>query len=70
MQKIDLLDCTIRDGGYVNDWKFTTTQVRECYKACSKSGVDYMEIGYKSNENVFPRLGHPFKYIYFLSEFF
>ena len=47
-KKIDLLDCTIRDGGYVNDWKFTTSQVRECYKACSKSGVDYMEIGFRN----------------------
>ena len=50
MQKIKLLDCTIRDGGYVNDWKFTKDQVRECYKACSISGVDYMEIGYESHQ--------------------
>ena len=48
MTKIKLLDCTIRDGGYVNDWKFTKTQVRECYKACSTSGVDYMEIGFRN----------------------
>jgi 4-hydroxy 2-oxovalerate aldolase len=47
-KKIDLLDCTIRDGGYVNDWKFTDTQVKECYKACSESGVDYMEIGFRN----------------------
>jgi len=43
-----LLDCTIRDGGYVNDWKFSDQQVRECYIACSKSNVDYMEIGFKN----------------------
>jgi hypothetical protein len=34
MKKIDLLDCTIRDGGYVNDWKFTDKTVRECYEGC------------------------------------
>ena len=48
MTKIKLLDCTIRDGGYVNDWKFTDKQVRECYIACSNSDVEYMEIGFKN----------------------
>jgi 4-hydroxy 2-oxovalerate aldolase len=43
-----LLDCTIRDGGYVNDWKFTEEQMRECYVACSNAGVDYMEIGFRN----------------------
>jgi len=43
-----LLDCTIRDGGYVNDWNFTEEQIRECYLACSNSGVDYMEIGFRN----------------------
>jgi 4-hydroxy 2-oxovalerate aldolase len=43
-----LLDCTIRDGGYVNDWKFSDEQIRECYIACSKSNIDYMEIGFRN----------------------
>jgi 4-hydroxy 2-oxovalerate aldolase len=43
-----LLDCTIRDGGYVNDWKFTEEQMRECYVACSNAGVDYIEIGFRN----------------------
>jgi len=45
---IELLDCTIRDGGYVNNWKFTDEQVRECYNACSSANVDYMEIGFRN----------------------
>jgi 4-hydroxy 2-oxovalerate aldolase len=45
---MQLLDCTIRDGGYVNDWKFTEKQVRECYLACSQAGVDYMELGFRN----------------------
>jgi 4-hydroxy 2-oxovalerate aldolase len=48
MTKIEILDCTIRDGGYVNEWRFTEEQIRECYKACSLSGVDYMEIGFRN----------------------
>lgn len=43
-----ILDCTIRDGGYVNDWNFSDEQVRECYIACSESNVDYMEIGFRN----------------------
>lgn len=43
-----ILDCTIRDGGYVNNWKFTKEQVSECYRACSDAGVDYMEIGFRN----------------------
>lgn len=46
--KIKILDCTIRDGGYVNDWQFTDEQVRQCYLACSNSNIDYMEIGFRN----------------------
>ena len=62
MTKIKLLDCTIRDGGYVNDWKFTDKQVRECYIACSNSGVEYMEIGFKNlkKPDLLKKYGKPF----------
>ena len=62
MSHIKLLDCTIRDGGYVNDWKFTDEQVRECYVACSKSGVDYMEIGFRNlkTSNLVSKYGKTF----------
>ena len=43
-----LLDCTIRDGGYVNNWNFSDEQVQQCYKACALSGVDYIEIGFRN----------------------
>jgi len=48
MSKIKLLDCTIRDGGYVNNWFFSDEQIKECYKSCSNAGVDYMEIGFRN----------------------
>lgn len=44
-----ILDCTIRDGGLVNNWDFSVDFVRDVYKALSKAGVDYMEIGYKNS---------------------
>lgn len=44
--KTEILDCTIRDGGYVNNWAFDKKMVREVYRAVSKSGIDYVELGY------------------------
>ena len=47
--EIKLVDCTIRDGGYLNNWEFTTKQVIDCYKAVSSADYDYFEIGFKTN---------------------
>jgi 4-hydroxy 2-oxovalerate aldolase len=46
---VKVLDCTIRDGGLVNNWEFSVDFVREVYKSLSSAGVDYMEIGYKNS---------------------
>ena len=43
-----LLDCTIRDGGYVNNWEFTDEEVKELYKCCSLDGFNYFEIGFRT----------------------
>jgi len=48
MHNYEILDCTIRDGGYVNNWKFSKEQIRECYIACSNAHIDYMEIGFRN----------------------
>lgn len=50
---IEILDCTIRDGGYINNWFFDKKLVREVYRAVSKSGVDFMEIGFRGTEKYF-----------------
>ena len=47
--KIELLDCTLRDGGYVNNWWFDRKVVREVYRSLSKAGVDYVEMGFRGN---------------------
>jgi 4-hydroxy 2-oxovalerate aldolase len=51
-EKIKLLDCTIRDGGLINDHCFTDQFVREVYRGLSASGIDYMEIGYRSSREL------------------
>jgi 4-hydroxy 2-oxovalerate aldolase len=53
-EKIKLLDCTIRDGGLMNNHLFTDQFVREVYRALSQSGIDYMEIGYRSSRELCP----------------
>jgi len=47
-----LLDCTIRDGGYLNNWNFTDSCVRECYAAVSRAGFEYCEIGFRTNRDL------------------
>ncbi len=52
-EKIKVLDCTIRDGGLMNNHDFDPRFVREVYKALSEAGIDYMEIGYKNSKRLF-----------------
>ncbi len=44
-EDIKVFDCTIRDGGLVNDFHFTDKFVKAHYDTCVAAGVDYMEIG-------------------------
>ena len=50
---IKLLDATIRDGGLVNNFGFSDEFVKELYKTNIKSGVEYMEFGYKASKELF-----------------
>jgi 4-hydroxy 2-oxovalerate aldolase len=52
-EKIKVLDCTIRDGGLINNHQFDDRFVRAVYKALAEAGVDYMEIGYKNSKKLF-----------------
>lgn len=50
---IKVVDCTLRDGGLVNDFFFADDFVKELYQANLKAGVDYMEFGYKASKELF-----------------
>src|SRR5690606_37987535 len=43
---VRVMDCTIRDGGCCNGWRFDKGLVRRTFEAVSRAGVDLMEIGY------------------------
>jgi len=51
--QIKVLDCTIRDGGLINNHDFDRRFVKTVYKAVSAAGVDYIELGYKNSKELF-----------------
>lgn len=48
-----LLDCTLRDGGYYNNWDFSSEVVEAYLEAVSKAKIDYVELGLRN----FPKEG-------------
>ena len=50
---IRVLDATLRDGGLVNNFRFSDEFVSALYRANVKAGVDYMEFGYKASKELF-----------------
>ncbi|GAF69554.1 unnamed protein product, partial [marine sediment metagenome] len=52
---LKVLDCTIRDGGLVNDHQFDDKLVKAVYQTCVEAGIDYMEIGYKNSKRLFAK---------------
>lgn len=48
MQNIKLLDCTLRDGGYVNNWKFEEKNISLIVQKLIQSGIEIIECGYLS----------------------
>lgn len=50
---IKVVDCTLRDGGLVNNFEFSDEFVKDLYRTNIKAGVDYMEFGYKASKRLF-----------------
>ena len=49
MSKISLLDCTLRDGGYINDWKFGETTITSIFQKLLVANIDIIEVGFLTN---------------------
>jgi len=52
-EQIKVLDCTIRDGGLINNHDFDRGFVRTVFKGLSAAGIDYVEVGYKNSKKLF-----------------
>ena len=46
--KINLLDCTLRDVGYYNNWDFSNKLVNDYLSAMSSAGIKFVELGFRS----------------------
>ncbi|EBK2060028.1 4-hydroxy-2-ketovalerate aldolase, partial [Salmonella enterica subsp. enterica serovar Typhi] len=43
---IKLLDCTLRDGGYVNNWDFGYQNIKMITKRLAEAKIDIIECGF------------------------
>ncbi|QAT41922.1 aldolase catalytic domain-containing protein [Aminipila luticellarii] len=46
MNKIRILDCTLRDGGYINHWNFGRDTIQEIISNLTVSGIEIIECGF------------------------
>lgn len=53
MGQIKLLDCTLRDGGYINDWNFGHDNLVSVFERLVDAGVDIIEIGFLDERRPF-----------------
>lgn len=50
MGNVKLLDCTLRDGGYINDWRFGEEAIPDMIETLEQTNVDILEIGFLKDE--------------------
>ena len=49
MSRIQVLDCTLRDGGYCNQWKFGFDNTKKITRSLVEAGIDIVECGFITN---------------------
>ena len=61
MENKMILDCTLRDGGFVNDWEFGYSSIRSIISRLDSAGIEIIEVGYLNakreydkNRTIFP----------------
>ncbi|MBR3863412.1 MAG: aldolase catalytic domain-containing protein [Clostridia bacterium] len=55
MFDIQLLDCTLRDGGFVNDWQFGQENIIGIFEGLTAAGVDIIEVGFLDERRPFDK---------------
>ncbi|MCR4754344.1 MAG: aldolase catalytic domain-containing protein [Lachnospiraceae bacterium] len=53
MREISLLDCSVRDGGYLNDWKFGRNCLVSIFERLVDSKIDIIEVGFIDDRRPF-----------------
>lgn len=57
-----ILDCTLRDGGYTNDWHFSKSAATKLLQASIENGCDYFELGFRFPKQDKSRVLGPFAF--------
>lgn len=52
MKKIKLLDCTLRDGGFLNDWEFGNNNIVNIFERLVSAKIDIVEIGFLDERRI------------------
>ncbi|MCR4891001.1 MAG: aldolase catalytic domain-containing protein, partial [Lachnospiraceae bacterium] len=53
MQDIKLLDCTLRDGGFLNSWNFGQGTMVNFFERSVSAGINYIEVGFLDEREPF-----------------
>lgn len=54
MGKVYLLDCTLRDGGYINDWRFGEETIKGFSRKIAQTGIEIFEVGFIKGDSYDP----------------
>jgi len=54
MGNITLLDCTLRDGGYINNWCFGKDAITDIIKKLEQTGIEMIEVGFIKGDSYNP----------------
>lgn len=50
MKRVNILDCTLRDGAYLIDSQFGNTAIKGIIEGLTESGIDVIECGFLKDE--------------------
>lgn len=53
MNSVRILDCTLRDGGYVNGWNFGKDKINTIIEKLVSARIDIIECGFLTNSNIY-----------------
>lgn len=53
MENIKLLDCTLRDGGYLNDWEFGNSNIVSIFERLISAEIDIVEVGFINDSRIY-----------------
>jgi len=54
MDKFNLLECTLRDGGYITDWNFEDEMIKDTIATLIEANLDFVECGYLNKKEYVP----------------